>query len=45
MGHAGIIISGGKGTAATKIEALNAAGVPVADIPSEIPILLKKKLE
>ena len=37
-------ISGGKGTAATKIKALNDAGVPVADIPSEIPVLLKEKL-
>ncbi|RMH68866.1 MAG: succinate--CoA ligase subunit alpha [Gemmatimonadetes bacterium] len=44
MGHAGAIISGGKGTAADKIKALNAAGVPVAKTPSEIPDLLKKAM-
>ena len=45
MGHAGAIISGGTGTAADKVIALNKAGIPVAQIPSEIPILLKEKLE
>ena len=44
MGHAGAIITGGSGTAQEKIEALNAAGVPVAQIPSEIPGLVRKAL-
>jgi succinyl-CoA synthetase alpha subunit len=44
MGHAGAIIAGGKGTAQEKIEALRAAGIPVADRPSEIPALLRGAL-
>jgi succinyl-CoA synthetase alpha subunit len=44
MGHAGAIISGGGGTAQEKTEALNAAGVPVAKIPSEIPALVARAL-
>lgn len=44
MGHAGAIISSGSGTAEEKIKAFNAAGVPVAKEPSEIPDLIKQKL-
>jgi len=44
MGHAGAIISGGKGTPEAKVQAFEAAGVPVANKPDEIPDLLKQKL-
>ncbi len=44
MGHAGAIISGGKGTAEAKVEAFARAGVPVADRPDQIPELLKGRL-
>ena len=44
MGHAGAIISGSTGTAAAKIEAFTAAGVPVAEKPSDVARLLKEVL-
>ena len=44
MGHAGAIISGGTGTAAEKVAALEAAGVRVADRPSAVPGLLQEAI-
>lgn len=45
MGHAGAIISSGTGTAAEKIAAFEAVGVPVAKKPEDIPALLIKLLK
>ncbi|MGQ4915010.1 MAG: succinate--CoA ligase subunit alpha [Candidatus Asgardarchaeia archaeon] len=42
MGHAGAIISGKSGTAETKINALKQAGVEIANLPSEVPELLRE---
>lgn len=45
MGHAGAIISSGSGTAKEKIAAFEAAGVPVARKPEDIPVLVKRALQ
>jgi succinyl-CoA synthetase alpha subunit len=44
MGHAGAIISGGKGGAEDKIEKMKSCGIFVADSPSNIGLTLQKKL-
>ncbi len=44
MGHAGAIIQGGEGTAAEKIAALEAVGVKVATLPTEVAELVKASM-
>ncbi len=44
MGHAGAIISGGKGTAAEKIEALQSAGIEVAESPADMGEAVKRAM-
>jgi succinyl-CoA synthetase alpha subunit len=44
MGHAGAVISGGKGTAAEKIEAFKAAGISVSETPSDMGNTLARRL-
>jgi succinyl-CoA synthetase alpha subunit len=44
MGHAGAIISGGEGTAQEKIAALEAVGVKVARLPTDIAKLMQEAL-
>ncbi|MCU0877412.1 MAG: succinate--CoA ligase subunit alpha [Pirellulaceae bacterium] len=44
MGHAGAIISGGKGTAAEKVAALKDAGIEVADSPADMGAAVAKAL-
>jgi succinyl-CoA synthetase alpha subunit len=45
MGHAGAIISGGKGTAIEKIEAMKAADIKVTDNPADIGRTVKEALQ
>ncbi len=45
MGHAGAIIERGKGTFEGKVQALNAAGVPVAELPFQVPELVAAALK
>ncbi len=44
MGHAGAIISGGKGTAAEKMKALEEAGIRVVKSPADIGATMKEAL-
>ncbi|MGI0054064.1 MAG: succinate--CoA ligase subunit alpha, partial [Thermoplasmata archaeon] len=44
MGHAGAIIARGRGTAASKLAALEGAGARVAKFPYEIPALIQESL-
>lgn len=45
MGHAGAIISGGKGTAAEKLKVMEECGIITVDSPADIGIAIKKALE
>jgi succinyl-CoA synthetase alpha subunit len=45
MGHAGAIISGGKGTAGDKIEAMKSAGYMVADSPAALGSTMLKAMK
>jgi succinyl-CoA synthetase alpha subunit len=44
MGHAGAIISGGKGTAAEKMKVMKKAGIHVVDSPADIGVTMQKAL-
>ena len=44
LGHAGAIVAKGRGSAASKIKALQEAGAHIANTPEDIPILLQSLL-
>jgi succinyl-CoA synthetase alpha subunit len=44
MGHAGAIVSGGRGTAEAKIEAMTAAGIVIAETPSDMGEAMRRAL-
>src|SRR5436190_7041094 len=45
MGHAGAIISGGKGTAAEKLSALKAAGIEIAESPADMGAAVQRAIQ
>jgi len=45
MGHAGAIISGGKGTATENVAALRAAGIEVAEGPADMGAALQRAIK
>jgi succinyl-CoA synthetase alpha subunit len=45
MGHAGAIISGGKGTAGEKLEALRGAGIEIAESPADMGAAVKRAMQ
>jgi succinyl-CoA synthetase alpha subunit len=45
MGHAGAIISGGKGTAEAKLEALRDAGIEIAETPADMGTAMVRAMQ